>query len=250
MSKSGTPQSSSHYTSMADRGRMQVETGMARIFGDPDPHAGNVPHNEPGRVPQSTAGTFGSNHTTGTGPGTGFTSTVEHNHYGRGNGVGNGVGRGASGRGTDDEYGQPGAQNLEQQPAIDRNTEMGPGAGGRGALSPNRRPQDADPEEVQSSTSQAGGTDNGYGQPAAQNFEQQPAIDRNTEMGPGAGGKGALSPNRRPQDADPEEVQSSTSQAGALTPAQQRMGRDFPPEVPPRPQAQPLNHDQREQMYQ
>ena len=179
---------------MADRGHMEAETGMSRIYGYPDPNTGNAFHNEPGRLPQSTTtGAFGSGHTTGTGPGTGL---PDQDYYGRGD-VGRGAGRDVSGYGADDGSGRPGAQNFEQQPAIDRNMEMRPSTDPRG---------------------------------------------------------GGLSPNRGPpQTAGPEGGWSPTSQAGTLTPVKQRVGRDFPPELPPRPQAtqlQAADNDQRGQMYQ
>ena len=176
---------------MADRGRMETETGMAHIYGYADPNTGNVSHNEPGRIPQPTSGIPGSGHTTATGPGT---SLAEHDDDGRGD-VGSGVGRQASGYGTtDDGSGRPGsAQNLEQQPTIDRNPEMGP--------------------------------------------SNDPRMGR-------------LSPNRGPPNAGPDAGWSPTSQAGGLTPSQQRVGRDFPPDLPPRPQGQAADNDQHGQMYQ
>jgi len=141
---------------MADRGRMEVETGMAHIYGYPDPNAANVLRNEPVRSPQSTAGTFGSGHTTGTSTGTGYTATGE-NDYERGDDVGGGVERGTNRYRTDDEYGQPGGQNFErQQPAIDGNKEKGPDPSWRDDLSPNRGPQNAESEVSQSSMSQIG----------------------------------------------------------------------------------------------
>lgn len=193
VTKSGSPESKSRYTSLADRGRMEVETGMARVYGYPDPNAANVLHNEPGRLPPSNTAnteTFRSGHTTGadpgTGynPGTGYTRTGENDYDYRGRD--GGVSSGAGGYGADDGYGQPGVQNFRNQ---------------------------------------------------------QPAFDGNTGMG-------SLSPNRGPQSAGPEGGSSSTSQAGALTPPQQRVKGDAPPELPPRPQGQATNNDQRAQMYQ
>ena len=184
MTKSGTPGTTSHYTSMADRGRVETERGMAHIYGDPSPNQGRVFHNEPDRMPQPT---FGGSHTTGTGPGTGLAEQV---YYGRGD-VGRGSGKEAGGYGMPHDGG--GAQNLEQQPAIDRNMEMGP---------------NTDPR------------------------------------------RGSLSPNRRHQSAGPGEGWSPTSQAEEITPAQQGVRRDFPPELPPRPQAQTTDNGQHGQIYQ
>ena len=227
---------------------------------------------EDGRSPMSQAGSLG---------GTGFTRTGEHDDYERGGGVDSGVGRGTSGYGPGDEHGQSGVQNLERQPAIDRHTEMSPGAD---ELSPNRGPQNAGFEDSRSPMSQAGslggtgfartgehdgyerggGVDSGVGrgtsgygpgderaQSGVQNLEQQPAIDRNTEMSPSTGGRGGLSPNRSPQNAGFEEDRSSMSQGGGLSSIQQqKMRQDPPPALPPRPQAQATNDDQSGQMYQ
>jgi len=208
---------------MADYGRMEVETGMAHIYGYPDPNAENVSHNEPGPMPRpTTTGTFGSGHTTGTGPGTG---PAEHDYPGHGD-VGKGVEREAGGYGADDGSGRPGTQNLEQQqPAIDQNNmEMGPSTDPRGgSLSPNRGPQRTGSGGGRSRTSQAGNDPR----------------------------RGSLSPNRGPpQRAGSEGGLSQTSQAGNLTPVKQRVGRDFSPELPPRPQAQATDNDKRGQMYQ
>jgi hypothetical protein len=84
------------------------------------------------------------------------------------------------------------------------------------------------------------GTDDGYGHPGAQNFErQQSPIDGNGEMGPDPSGKGTLSPNRGPPNAESEVSRPSRfSQAAVLTPTQQMMKRGPPPGLPPRPQAQ------------
>ena len=265
---------------------MEVERGMAHIYGDPDPNAnaGQGFRDEPGRVPQSNAGTFGSDNTTGTGPGTGFTRTGEHEDYGRRGEVDKGVGTETSGYGSDDKRSQSGVQNLEQRPATDRNTEMNPGADGRDDLSPNRGTQNAGFEDGRSPMSQAGslggtgftrtgehdgyerggGVDSGVGrgtsgygpgderaQSGVQNLEQQPAIDRNTEMSPSTGGRGGLSPNRSPQNAGFEEDRSPMSQGGGLSSIQQqKMRQDPPPALPPRPQAQATNDDQSGQMYQ
>jgi len=192
MTGSGTS-GNTHHTSMADRGRMEVETGMARIYGHPDPNAGNAFHNEPSRLPQpTTTGTFGSSHTTGPGPGTGIT---EDDYYGP-SGVGKDTGIEASGYGANDGGARPGPQTVQQQPAIDRNAETGPNPDpARGSLSPNRGPP------------------------------------RGASYGAG---------NRSP-----------TSQAGTLNPVKQRVGQDFPPELPPRSQAQEAtDNDQPGQMYQ
>ena len=154
---SGSSESKSRHSSMADRGRMEVETGMAHIYGYPDPNAANVLRNEPGRSPQSNAGTFGSGHTAGTSTGTGYTGTGENDYdsYERGDDVGGGVGRGTNRYRADDEYGPPGGHNFErQQPAIDGNKEMGPDPSWRGDLSPNRGPRNAESEASQSSMSQ------------------------------------------------------------------------------------------------
>jgi len=195
LASSGPPENNPRYSSMTDRGRMEVETGMAHIYGYPDPNAANVLHNEPGRPPQPNTGTFGGGRTTGTGPGTGYMRTGENDYdsYGHGGDVKGGVRRGANGYGTDDGYGQPGAQNFERQ---------------------------------------------------------HPAIDGNREMGPDPSGRGGLSPNRGPQNAGSEAGRPSTSQAGVLTPTQQKMKQDPPPELPPRPQAQAADNDQTTQMYQ
>lgn len=135
----------SRHGSIADRGRMEVETGMAHIYGHPDPHAGNVSRNEPGRIPEPVTGTFGNGHATGTGPGgMGHTDTGEtdYERHGRGNGDAEGeFGKGQSGSETSGRYGRHGAQNHEDQPVIDRNTETGLDLGGRGDTSPNHGPQ-------------------------------------------------------------------------------------------------------------
>ena len=97
------------------------------------------------------------------------------------------------------------------------------------------------------------GADDGYGRPGVQGFErQQPAIDRNTQMDPGVvDERGGLSPNRGPQNAGSEAGWTYMSQAGSLTPTQQRMKRDFPPDLPPRPQMnQAEDNDQHGQTYQ
>lgn len=193
MTLSGSPESKSRYASIADRGRMQAETGMAHVYGYPDPNAGNDPHSKPGRMPQSTTGTSGSGHTTGTGPGTGSPRVGEDDYHGHDGRVDGGVRREAGGHGTDDGYGQPGVQHSEHQ---------------------------------------------------------QPAIDRNTEMGSGIDGRAGLSPARSPQNASSEAGRSPVSQAGALTRAQEKTERDPPPELPPRPQAQATDNDQHGQMYQ
>jgi len=144
LTSSGPPGSGkSRYASIVDRGRMEVETGIARIHGYPDPHAGNVPHNEPGRMqmPHPTTGTSGSGHTTGTGPGGTGAGENDYDYHGRGGDVDGGVGKGANEYGADDGYGRPGVRNTEgQQPGIDPSTEMGPDPGRRGNLSPNRDP--------------------------------------------------------------------------------------------------------------
>ena len=145
----GSSESKSRHSSIADRGRMEVETGMAHIYGYPDPNAANALHNEPGRPSQSNTGAFGGGHTTATGPGAGYTRTVENDYdsYRRGGDVDGGVGRGTGGYGADDGYGQPGAQNFEhRQTTIDGKREMGPDPSGRGGLVPNRGPQNAGPE--------------------------------------------------------------------------------------------------------
>jgi len=197
MTNSGSPESKSRYSSMADRGRMEVERGMARIYGYPDPNATNAPPNEPDRPPQSNTVTSGSGHTTGTGPGAGYMRTGEKDHepYGRSSDVDGGVGRGTGGYGADDGYDQSGAQNFERQ---------------------------------------------------------QPAIDGDREMGPDPSGSGGFYPNRGPQNAGSEARRSSISvQAAVLTPTQQTMKRDPPPELPPRPQARATDTDQTtSQMYQ
>ena len=172
---------------------MEVETGMARVYGYPDPNAVNASHNEPGRMPQSTNGTFGSGHATGTGPGTGYSHVEEDDYHGGGGGVDGGARSGVGGHGKDDGYGQPGVQHSEHQ---------------------------------------------------------QPAIDRNTEMGSGIDGRARLSSNHGPQNAGSETGWPPTSQAGALTPSQEKIGRDFPPEVPPRPQGQATDSDQHGQVHQ
>ena len=193
---------------------------MARIYGYPDPNAANVPHNEPGRPPQSNPGTFGNDHTTGTGPGKGYMRTGEnddHSYGGSNNDSYGGSNNDSHGGNNRDSYGRGG----------DVHGGVGKGAGGYG-------------------------TDGGYGQPGAQNLErQQPAIDgnRDSEMGPDPSGRGSLSPNRSPQNAVPEVGRSSMSQAGVLTPTQQRMKQD-PPELPPRAPAQAADNDQATQMHQ
>ena len=155
VTKSGTPESKSRYATMADRGRMEAETGIARIHGHPDPHAGKAFDNKPGSLPQPTTGIPGSGHTTGTGPGTGYTG--EQDYYRGGGGVGTGVGKVAGGYGTDDGYGPPGVRNPEhQQPAIDRSTGVGPHPDERVSQPPNRTFQNAGPEMDGSSRPQAG----------------------------------------------------------------------------------------------
>jgi hypothetical protein len=164
---------------------------MAHMYGYADP---NVYRNELSRMTNSTTGTSG-NHTTGTGPGTGYMRAEDG--YGHGDGVGGGVDGGAGGYGTHNGY------------------------------------------------------DTGYGRSGVQGFEQQqPPMNRNTQMGPDTDGMGGLSPNRGPQNVGSEAGWTSMSQAGTLTPTQQRIKRDFPPELPPRSQAQPADNDQRGQMYQ
>jgi len=170
---SSSSESKSRHTSLADRGRTEAETGMAHMYGYADP---DVYRQELSRMPNST-GTFGNGHTTGTGPGTGDVRAGQDNHYGRDGRMDGGVGKGTGGYGTDDGYGQPGVQGFEQQ---------------------------------------------------------QPPIDRNTQMGPVAEGGGGLSPNRAPQNAGSE----------------QRIKRDFPPGLPPRRQAQTTGDDQHGQTYQ
>jgi len=147
LTHSGTSESKSRYVSMAERGRMEVEMGMARIHGDPDPHGGKPPNNEPGSLPHPVPGALGNEHATGTGPGTGYTQTGEHDYYAGGGGVdnevrsgANGAGRGTDGYGTNDGYGPaPGVHN--QQPAINRNTEMGPDPRESGGQFPNNASQ-------------------------------------------------------------------------------------------------------------
>jgi len=193
MTNTGSSESKSRYSSIADRGRMEAETGMARVYGYPDPNATNVLHNEHGHPPQTNAGILGNGHTTGSGPGTGYPRPGESD-YDRGGGVDGGVGRRDGAYGTDDGYGQPGVQNTEyQQPTIDGNTGMEP-----------------DPKGL----------------------------------------KTGLSPNRGPENTGSEAGWSIMSQDGALTPTQQRIKRDFPPELPLRPQAQAANNDQTTQMHQ
>ena len=185
MTHTGSPESKSLYSSIADRGRMEAETGMAHIHGYPDSNAANALHNERGHPPQTNAGIPGNGHTTGSGPG-----GSDHDRYGGGGGVDGGVGRRADGYGPDD---QPASQNLEHQ---------------------------------------------------------QPAIDGNTGAGPDPSGKSGPSPNRGPENVGSEAGWSSMSQDGALTPSQQRMKRDFPPELPSRPQVQVTDNDQTTQMHQ
>ena len=157
MARSGPPESNSRYSSIADQGRMEVERGMARIHGYPDPNAANVLRNEPGHPPQPNTVTPGSGHTTGTGPGPGYMHTREKDYesYGRSSDMNSGVGRGTGGYGADDGYDQPGAQHFgRQQPAIDRDREMGPvDPSVNGGLSPNRGPQNAGSEVGRSSMS-------------------------------------------------------------------------------------------------
>jgi len=196
MTSSGPPENNSRYSSIADHGRMEVERGMARIYGYPDPNAANVLRNEPGRPPQPNTVTPGSGHTTGTGPGAGYMHTGEKDYesYGRSSDGDSGVGRGTGGYGADDGYDQPGAQNFGRQ---------------------------------------------------------QPAIDGDREMGPDPSGSSGLSPNRGPQNAGSEVRRSSMSvRAVVLTPTQQMMKRDPPPELPPRPQARAADTDHTTQMYQ
>ena len=148
----GSAESKSQHASLADRGRTEAETGMAHIYGYADP---DVYRQELSRMPGFT-GTLGTGNTTGTGPGTGDVRAGQDGPYGRDGRVDGGVGKGAGGYGTDDGYSQPGVQGLEQQqPAIDRNTQTGPVADGRGGLSPNRAPQNAGSEVGWTSVSQA-----------------------------------------------------------------------------------------------
>jgi hypothetical protein len=81
------------------------------------------------------------------------------------------------------------------------------------------------------------GTNDGYDRTGVRGFEQQnSAIDPNPQ-------RGDLSPNRGPQNAGSEAGWTSMSQAGSLTPTQQTMKRDFPPELPPRPQTQAADNN-------
>jgi len=247
LSSSGSPESTSRYASIADRGRMETERGMARIYGYPDPNAANAIRNEHSHLPQPTTGTLGKGHTTGTGPGRDYVHNGKDDYYGRGGGVDGGVRRGAGGYGADDGYGQPGVQTVERQPpAIDRNAVTGPDRpeiDERGRLSPNRGPQNVGSEAGRSSMPQASAftpthrVDDGYGQPGVQNVErQQPTIDRNAVTGPDRpeiDERDRLSPNRSPQNVGSERIK-----------------RDFPPELPSRPQAQAAGDDQQGQVYQ
>jgi hypothetical protein len=95
------------------------------------------------------------------------------------------------------------------------------------------------------------GRDDGRGRPGgAQGFEQPPpAIDGNKQGDPGVtDGRDGLHPTRTPQNT--EAGWTSMSQAGSLTPAQQRMKRDFPPELPSRSQAQTVDDNRHGHIYQ
>jgi len=149
----GSPDSKSHHSSIADRGRMETERGMARIYGYPDPNAVDHPQNAPVRFPQPDSGALGSGHATGTGSGAGY---MREDDYGHDGGMYGGVGKGAGGYGTNDGYGQTRIQNFDhQQPTIDENTRVGPDSGGKGGLSPMRAPQDTGSETGQPSMPQA-----------------------------------------------------------------------------------------------
>lgn len=172
VTNSGSAESKSHHVSLADRGRMEAETGMAHISGYSDP---NVYRNELGHTSNSTPRTFGDGHATGMGPGTGYVRAEEDDYYGGGGRMDGAIDRRAS-----EGFGRPGVLGFEQkQPAIDRNNQ--------------------DPI-----TDQSGGL--------------------------------SISPNRCPQNAGSEAGWTSMSQAAALTPTQQRIKRDFPPELPPPPE--------------
>ena len=188
----GSSESKSHHASLADRGRMEAETGMAHVSGYADP---NAYRDELDRKSNSTTQTFGNDRATGTGHGRGYGRAEEEDNYGRDSRVDGGVGRGMGGYGrADDGRGRPmGVQGFEQQPL--------------------------------------------------------PAIDRNIP-GPVTDQKGRLSSNPNRQNASSEAGWTSISQAGSLTPTQQRMKRDFPPELPPRPQTQATDNDHHGQIYQ
>ena len=275
LTKSGSPESTSRNTSMADRGRMEAETGMAHIYGYPDPNAENVSHNEPGRLPKSTTtGTPGNGHTTGTEPGTGVT---EDDYRGPG-GVRKDTGRETTGYGAGDGSGLPGGHTTKTGPGtgITEDDYRGPGGMGTGRGSNGYGADDGSgrpgghttgtkigttegdhhgPSGVGRDTGREAsgyGVGDGSGRPGAQNLEQQPAIDRNTEMDPSADPtRPGLSPNRGPpRGASYGAANPPTSQAGTLTPAEQKVERDSPPELPPRPEAQAADNDQRGQINQ
>ena len=116
VTSSGTNESKSRHTALADSGRMKAETGMAHIYGYADP---DVYRGELGRVSNQT-GTSGSGHTTGTGPGRGYVGAGEDDYHGRSNGVDGG----ADGYGPGDGKNRPSGQGFENHqpgPASDHN---------------------------------------------------------------------------------------------------------------------------------
>lgn len=123
--KSGSDASRSRNTSLLDRGRTQVETGMAHMYGYADPE---VYRDELRHLSNTAAGAPGSGHTTETGPGSGYASERE------------GV--------YDDRAGRPGGQDFsQQQPANNRNTQIGSPDDRRGGSPQNRTPQNAGSEQ-------------------------------------------------------------------------------------------------------
>ena len=130
---SGNDESRSRHTSLLDRSRTQVETGMAHMYGYADPE---VYRDELRRLSNPATGAPGNGHTTETGPGRGSAR---------------------EGEGVYDEHGgRPGGQDFEQQQSADnRNTQIGPPDDRRGGSPQNRTPQNAGSEVGWTSISQA-----------------------------------------------------------------------------------------------
>lgn len=146
----GSTESKSHHASLADRGRLEAETGMAHISGYADPNV--YYRSELDRMSNPAARTIGNDHTTGTGPGRGYVRAEEEDYYGQHDRADGGVGRGRSGYGTDHGYGhrQAGVRGFEHQrlPPVDQNPGqvMGPVDDDKGGLSPNRNHQNTGSE--------------------------------------------------------------------------------------------------------
>ena len=145
MTHSGSDDSRSRHATLAERGRLEAETGMAHLSGYADP---DVYRAELNRTSNTTSQSIANGHATGTGPGRGYVRAEEDDYHGQHGREGGGVGRGTSVHGTDDGYGRPGGvRGFEQQcQPIDQNPQMGPVNDDKGGLSLNRNPQNVGSE--------------------------------------------------------------------------------------------------------